>query len=522
MYKDFRTETEDRQAEPSLLQDLFSHLGEQEGRWWQWSDVKLRDAIAVWLGSLSPGQESKLIGLLDVDFAKVAPQFAKIHHRLVQSTLRSLIEVVAVRRRRWTLDEAEHCLSALQRNGGLGSHAKTILLAMERSGIRLPAGRRFDILRVALVQPFSDRGDGPAIRRRINALFGVEETRPKQPSPLRDDGFLHFLRLLAEHLAELDCFRERIRPFPDIVNRLKKPSVPVTLLAQLKPPPSFQGKAHYISAPKHPDGLVRAGQHVVDWSWFAPFWEMGRPLIGADWMEREAVAFRDWESRFGDYLWLEADLPTVTGTVPGAVRAHLRSATGPRPTGGWIAKLLELDADEPTLRATLLTIMKAVLSVEAMVECERYWGRARHYALLYQRYRELTLLHNAPEHSALAAVQRPHQLPWDGETSPPEAPGNPAKLSKSNATVVKGAAWGLARWSDDEVVDALADAAGGLAFPIVERDRPQLRSLAAATACIWALGEIATEKAKLRLSSLQESAADPRIKKVIKEAITRR
>jgi hypothetical protein len=233
--------------------------------------------------------------------------------------------------------------------------------------------------------------------------------------------------------------------------------------------------------------------------------------------------YRAWESAFGEYRWIEVLPPQWRGDRYPTLLGHLSGARGSSPSSKWLNQidgLVDRFGSE-AVRNCLLQQAADFGAGEIVAESEQLWiGKARVYAKLYELYSEVPASVD-PVRAQLGRTAI-HFLPWVGanniirEYCPPP---NPMTVSASNMTMMKGVAWALSCFPDEEATDSLHDLVTGSAAPIDTIHGPRTRALAVANAAVLALSKQNNKLSLNTLKHLQTVIEEPRIRSSIVQAL---
>jgi hypothetical protein len=305
VYKEFHASEFSDEPDRSLLCTLLQEIeGRCDPRWMTWPDRPLKSIVRECVKYKAEEEKDRLLAALDTDLTSALPTLTtNLRVRCsALSALRFAIEQIGATKKSWTADAAYHCLSALHRAtpSYVRLAIKPILLSFSRAALQLPLDGRFDPLRGKLLGRYRDVDDGAIIRRKIDVLFGLDHDFRQSSAgrSLEDSSFEQFIANLGEHLQEIAQFRERVRPYPAIVAKLRDPTLAREILNRVKPPAIFRGKEVRLPNRIADDGTLRLGMSLIDWQWFSIFRDMDTPLIDRSWLLARSRDCAAWDGEF--------------------------------------------------------------------------------------------------------------------------------------------------------------------------------------------------------------------------------
>lgn len=243
-----------------------------------------------------------------------------------------------------------------------------------------------------------------------------------------------------------------------------------------------------------------------------------------DWLRDRAQTWRAWKAAYP----LEAEEPELPLPAPGSDLERVWNAAsksqGARPSAKWLkeAEGLARALGRDRTKALLIDTLRGLRTPQLLRRAQAAWKEPSEYEFLLRRTPPTIGMHPA---SALLQQSRyePYRL-WlhDGRTvTNADLPPPPLQLAESDVAFIKGAAWMLAAWPDDEAVDALEGLAQSSLFKVSgEYHGPRYRSLAVANACVWALGQISSVRAVMALGRIKRAVRDERLSAQIDKAMS--
>jgi hypothetical protein len=390
-------------------------------------------------------------------------------HRRAMKTLLYAFANVKIQ---WTSEMALSAMGVLATGGGDFVEDAKLIRAIARSEAVVERSSEADQVFEICMSRILDVGHGIEIRKALCRIFGrlYIPTLQTAVQPYANVSFLRFLATLVASLEQLA--KERGDPTGGLSGILHR---------QLAYP------------------LDR--QRILELEW----------------------AYRAWESAFGEYRWIEVLPPLWRGDRYPALLGHLSGAKGSSPSSKWLNQLDGLvdRFGSEAVRNCLLQQAADFGAGEIVAESEQLWiGKARVYANLYELYSKVPASVD-PVRAQLGRTAI-HFLPWVGadniirEYCPPP---NPMTVSASNMTMMKGVAWALSRFPDEEATYALHDMVTGSAAPIDTIHGPRTRALAVANAAVLALSKQNNKLSLNTLKHLQTVIEEPRIRSSIVQAL---
>jgi hypothetical protein len=245
----------------------------------------------------------------------------------------------------------------------------------------------------------------------------------------------------------------------------------------------------------------------------------------ADMREQEAA----WRKLGPMPDWSRSGIPGLTGLS--AIRVgpeqtlveFLRTLCSAIPGAAWTKRAAALAAGPQGA-----TIRRAITEWLGRLEVSGLQARARLWAATanYRRFRERMLANRRVTDSAATAALLAFfdaDAPWsvfdDGRFYVVGYRYDPGMLSEVAALLVRSTAWMLASWRDAETAATLRRTIELTLLKPDDRGIQEYRSLAAANACILALGTMATPEAIQALGRIRLAVRDRRVLKQIDKAM---
>ncbi len=323
--------------------------------------------------------------------------------------------------------------------------------------------------------------------------------------------------------GELDAWRDRLlASTPDGRPPINFYNTTVGEIRGLDPPEGVETLlAHAQPDPLHPPLAASTpimwpfGRHALDPAYRFP---------NLEWLADRAQAWRAWKALYP----LEVDEPELAPPAQGSDLERLwnaaSSAQGARPSAKWLKSIeaLTREVGVDRTRSLLVETLQDLRTPQLLRKAQAAWRAPSEYEFLLQRVAPTPAMHPATT-IARAARYESHMLWLHGDRAVTEAslPPPPLGATESDVAFAKGAAWMLAAWPDDEVVDVLEGVAQSMLVKIAsEHYGPRYRSLAVANACVWALGQIGSVRAVTALGRIKRAVRDERLAALIDKAMT--
>ncbi|MEQ1714532.1 MAG: DUF4132 domain-containing protein, partial [Hyphomicrobium sp.] len=269
---------------------------------------------------------------------------------------------------------------------------------------------------------------------------------------------------------------------------------------------------------------------------FAFLRQGGAPLAGSGLTPEELQAIRNAPSSPRanyPYDWSGQALPEIdrfriAGCGDnGRLLTRLREAKTSKPSPAWIKNVRKI-CDEFTdelVRKALLDWSELLLHLEVLNDGSREMVRARQIGELKEYFQG----RQEPEPSAQTAARDAFTvllfarylsvsrqiIARNRDYGRFSIFTKKSRPSVENDYVIKGVMWTLSLWHDTDVIERLVAVAGSM----LNKKDGEFRSLAAANACIWALGAIGTREAVFALGRIRRSLRDKSIDMEVAKAM---
>lgn len=323
--------------------------------------------------------------------------------------------------------------------------------------------------------------------------------------------------------AELDAWRDRVlASTPDGQPPINFYRTTVGEIRTLDPPEGVETMMAHAQA--RPGRAPLPADTPVMW----PFGRHARDpafrFPNLDWLAERAQAWRGWKATYP----LEADEPELPLPAKGSDLERLWNAAsanqGARPNAKWLKSIQSLTRElgSEQSRSLLIETLRGLRTPQVLRKAQAAWRTPSEYEFLLQRVAPAAGMHPA---SALVRIAKyENYMLWLHEglaTTEASLPPPPLWPAESDVAFAKGAAWMLAGWSDDEVIDTLEGVAQSMLAKVAgPYQGVRYRSLSTANACVWALGQIGSIKAVTALSRIKRAVRDERLAAQIDKAMT--
>ncbi len=344
------------------------------------------------------------------------------------------------------------------------------------------------------------------------------------PTPAEDLAALDAIMVEALNWGRtLEAWRDRLlASTPDGRPPIEFWKPTVAQVMALDPPDGIE--AMMAATFKHPPSLPLEPELVVQWRFQRYFGDARYRLITVDWFEERAQAWRAWKAANP----LEAGEPELALPMSGSDLEHLwllaEAAQGARPSGKWLkaAEALAGEIGRDRTRTLLLETLAGLRTPQHLRKALAAWRLPSEYEALRRRVPPAVGSHPASVLTRIAYYEAYMFWLLDGRTTTEGSlPPPPLQLADTDTTFAKGAAWMLAAWPDDEVVNALERAAQSVLTKVPgEYYGPRYRSLAVANACVWSLGQIGSVRAVVALGRIKRAVRDERLAAQIDKAMS--
>ena len=345
---------------------------------------------------------------------------------------------------------------------------------------------------------------------------------PPTPAQDRADAETVMMRAFA-WAAELEAWRDRLlAASPDGRPPIGFHNTTVGEILALNPPEGVEILlAHRRDPPRYPP---QEPDTPVMWPFLDHIRDPSRRFPTLEWLRERGQVWRAWMAAYAP----QGAAPELTPPAPGSDLERLwtlvSSGQSAKPSAKWLkaTETLARELGRDRTKALLIETLAGLRTPQLLRKAQAGWKAPSEYELLLEHVPPVLGMHPA---TALARSARYEtSMLWlrDGETTTDATlPGAPLAPSESDIAFAKGAAWMLAAWPDDEAVDALERVAQSmLAKVVLPHYGPRYRSLAAANACVWSLGQIGSVRAVMALGRIKRAVRDERLAAQIDKAMT--
>ena len=437
-----------------------------------WPIEMSQEKASEFIHALNDVEISELLTTLNEEFGLYLKKHFKTFGISHRRAMKKLLYAFSTASAHWTSEMVLSAMGALATNGGDFVEDAKLIRAIARLEAIVDRSSEADQVFEICMSRVLDIGHGIEIRKALCRIFGRLYIPILQTAvqPYANVSFLTFLGSLVASLEELATERgDSSGALPGILHR-----------------------------------------------------ELVYPLDRRRILELER-AYRAWESAFGEYRWIEVLPPQWRGDRYPMLLGHLSGARGSSPSAKWLNQLDGLvdRFGSEAVQNCLLQQAADFGTGKIVAESEQLWiGKARIYANLYELYSKVPASVD-PVRAQLGRTAI-HFLPWVGADNTIREycpPANPMTVSASNMTMMKGVAWALSRFQDEEATYALYDLVTGSAAPIDTIHGPRTRALAVANAAVLALSKQNNKLSLNTLTQLQTVIEEPRISSSIVQAL---
>jgi hypothetical protein len=381
-------------------------------------------------------------------------------------------------------------------------------------GLRLTAPGDAELLaqvELSLLDSDSTVAQHRAARRALALIGG--EPGVCELEPTAEAEFEAFMGQAVLAFDQLNAWRDAVLsngvPDPSLTSEMP----PVDAILGLELPEAARAilrAPRYTETPREP-----APGEWTFWPLAGLFSDPELRLMGAEAFAERVRDWRAWRETHGDLL-LEAGRQAAPAAgesaAEAALRAHAASASGSAPSVRWLKNLGVLMGQAGAGEGWLRSRLRALPPASKLGAAAGQWRRAAEYAYMRAPYEKARV---GPALQVTGSMLKADAGLFLGRGPSPHlsAPiGAPLELDEPSASLLKGAAWGLAACPDPSVVSELEAAARAL---LVKIPRPvsgaQPLSLGAAYGCVWALGRIGSAAAVAALGRLKRAVRDERL-----------